>query len=133
MSDVMDDVFRSMADSSRRRILSALCQKPRVAGELGRLVGLAPNAVSFHLKWLKSAGLVTQTREGKYLRYRANSDALEQWKKHVLAAFPEIEGETRQPAPHQNTFAQAPEYAAPSPAESESGIGEEDTLPTELL
>ena len=131
----MDEVFRAMADSSRRRILSALCKKPQVAGELGRLVGLAPNAVSFHLKWLKAAGLITSTREGKYLRYQANGALLAGWKTHVTSAFPEIT-ESASPSRKKSAGRPTPKPMQSAPTtddETDFGEVDEDTLPTELL
>ena len=87
MSDRSADVFKALAEEHRRRILSALCSGPMVAGELGRLVGLAPNAVSFHLKWLRSAGLVSVRREGRFLRYHAQREALAQWQAQARSLF----------------------------------------------
>ncbi|MDE2149345.1 MAG: helix-turn-helix transcriptional regulator [Gammaproteobacteria bacterium] len=40
------------------------------AGELSRTVGLAPNALSFHLNRLKQAGLVSARRAGQQVIYR---------------------------------------------------------------
>lgn len=40
-------------------------------GELSRHLEVAPNALSFHLKELSHAGLATQEREGRHLKYRA--------------------------------------------------------------
>lgn len=47
-----------------------------VAGELAAGIGVAANAASFHLKALTQAGLVAATAEGRFLRYRANTDAM---------------------------------------------------------
>ncbi len=82
-----DEIFKALADGHRRRIVAALCAEPMVAGDLGRLVGLAPNAVSFHLKWLRSAGLVDVRREGRYLRYSVNGSVLADWRVHVEGLF----------------------------------------------
>ena len=87
MADREDDVFKALADGHRRRILNALCRGPLVAGDLGRLVALAPNAVSFHLKMLRSAGLVRVRREGRCLRYHANPDVLARWRGVVEKLF----------------------------------------------
>lgn len=39
-------------------------------GVLGELLGLSPASMSFHLKELLQAGLVSQTRDGRSLIYR---------------------------------------------------------------
>lgn len=135
MSEGMDAVFRAMADSSRRRILSALCRGPQVAGELGRLVGLAPNAVSFHLKWLKAADLITSRREGKYLWYEANGELLADWKTHVKSAFPALSVAT--PPSRQrrsgHPVSKPADSSFPADREADRSEADDNMLPTELL
>ena len=80
-------VFRAMADDSRRRLVAILCQGPQRAGELAKAVGLAANAVSFHLRWLKAADLVTAYREGRSLWYVVNPNTLTAWTKNVQEHF----------------------------------------------
>ena len=43
-----------------------------VAGEIGRALDIPPTTLSFHLKELTQAGLLTVTQEGRYQRYRAH-------------------------------------------------------------
>jgi len=43
-----------------------------VAGEIAGSLGLAPSNLSFHLKALAQADLVTVIQEGRFMRYRAN-------------------------------------------------------------
>ena len=44
-----------------------------VAGEISTTLGIPPTNMSFHLKTLAHAGLVTVEQEGRFLRYRANT------------------------------------------------------------
>jgi len=46
------------------------------AGELALAVGLTPAALSFHLKELMHAELITQERRGRFLIYRACFDRM---------------------------------------------------------
>jgi DNA-binding transcriptional ArsR family regulator len=43
-----------------------------VAGEIGAALGVAPTNLSFHLKALAQAGMVTAEQEGRFQRFRAN-------------------------------------------------------------
>ncbi|MBX3705703.1 MAG: helix-turn-helix transcriptional regulator [Pseudomonadales bacterium] len=43
-----------------------------VAGEIAERLGLPATNLSFHLKTLTHAGLLTVTQEGRYQRYRAD-------------------------------------------------------------
>jgi len=143
MGDGDEDVFRAFADGHRRRIISALCGGSMVAGELGRLVGLAPNAVSFHLRWLRQAGLVSVQREGRYLRYRADRRALADWRAHLERLFPAAEdGEptSRRPGRREQAAVPGSPQGRPSPSEPSRPVAETrargegaEPLPTELL
>ncbi|NLX13150.1 MAG: winged helix-turn-helix transcriptional regulator [Phycisphaerales bacterium] len=132
MNNLYDRVFKALADENRRRILSALCREPMVAGELGRMVGLAPNAVSFHLKELKAADLVSIQREGRYLRYKINALLLATWLEHAQEAFEPssmaLEAASEQsytPSRYPTTRGNEPPPPRPS--------SNDDILPTELL
>jgi ArsR family transcriptional regulator, arsenate/arsenite/antimonite-responsive transcriptional repressor len=43
---------------------------------MGEELGIAPTSISFHMKELLNAGLVSQQREGRHLIYRAQVDAM---------------------------------------------------------
>lgn len=43
-----------------------------MAGEIASTLGVPPTNLSFHLKALTHAGLLTVTPEGRYQRYRAH-------------------------------------------------------------
>jgi ArsR family transcriptional regulator len=46
------------------------------AGEIADAVGVSPAALSFHLKELDHAGLVTATRDGRYVRYAVHVEGM---------------------------------------------------------
>lgn len=54
----IDTLLSALADPARRRAVEVLGQGPQRAGELAGRLGLAPPAMSRHLKELKAAGLV---------------------------------------------------------------------------
>lgn len=60
------EIMKSLADASRLRVLNALLQKPQYVEELANRLELAVSTVSFHLKKLEGAGLVTKTKEQYY-------------------------------------------------------------------
>ena len=47
-----------------------------VAGEIAKRLNVTNTNLSFHLKELLYAGLVTMEKEGRFLRYRANIPAM---------------------------------------------------------
>jgi DNA-binding transcriptional ArsR family regulator len=46
------------------------------AGEIGQQLGVAPSSLSFHLKDLSHADLVTPRQEGRFVIYTANFSAM---------------------------------------------------------
>jgi DNA-binding transcriptional ArsR family regulator len=59
------------------RLLIAAHPEGMVVGEIGEELGFSGSALSHHLDKLKNQGLVTVRRESTFLRYTANTQALE--------------------------------------------------------
>ncbi len=75
------DMFAAMGAESRLRIMQRLlAAHPAglVVGEIQAELGLSGSNLSHHLDKLRNEGLVQMQREGTFLRYRANTDALQQ-------------------------------------------------------
>lgn len=67
MSDaaaMLDQTFHALADPNRRAILSLVRNERRAVGEIAEALGLSQQIVSHHLKVLRTAGLVTGSRDG---------------------------------------------------------------------
>lgn len=68
-------VFESLSSGIRLDVFRLLVRKgPEglVAGEIATTLEVAPTNLSFHLKALAQARLVTVAQEGRFQRYRAN-------------------------------------------------------------
>lgn len=48
------------------------------AGKIGEMLTLPGATLSFHLNQLKRAGLITSIRDGRWLIYSANTDAIDE-------------------------------------------------------
>ena len=75
------EMFAAMGTESRLRIMQLLLSAHpdgRVVGEIQEELGISPSNLSHHLDKLKSEELVRVTREGTYLRYSANTAALQE-------------------------------------------------------
>ena len=57
----IDRTLAALADPHRRRVVDLLAQRPRPAGELARELGMAPPAMSRHLRTLRETGLVEES------------------------------------------------------------------------
>lgn len=68
-------IFESLASGVRLdvyRLLVKAGPQGVVAGEIGAALDVPPTNLSFHLKALTHAQLVSVVQEGRYQRYRAN-------------------------------------------------------------
>lgn len=73
------DMFAAIGSESRLRILQLLLSahpKGMVVGEIQAELGVSGSNLSHHLDKLKNEGLVLVERQGTYLRYTANTEAL---------------------------------------------------------
>ena len=70
-------VFAALADPKRLILVGLLAERPRYVEALAETLALSPSTVSFHLKKLREAGLVTATREQYYLNYTLRPGWLE--------------------------------------------------------
>src|SRR5579863_4598499 len=74
------DMFAALGAEPRLRILRALLTahpEGLVVGEIQSELGIAASTLSHHLEKLKNEDLITVRRESTFLRYTANTAALE--------------------------------------------------------
>ncbi|HUR95487.1 MAG TPA: metalloregulator ArsR/SmtB family transcription factor [Gemmatimonadales bacterium] len=69
-------LFHALSDPTRVSILQRLRHGERCVCDLTDALEAAQSRLSFHLKVLKEAGLVTDRREGRWMYYTLNSEAL---------------------------------------------------------
>ena len=77
MSKAHDELFRSLADPTRRAIFERLCREGETTvGALTARAGVSQPVVSKHLGVLKQAGLVRGRQDGRQTHYSAQLGAL---------------------------------------------------------
>ena len=69
-------LFHALSDQTRLSILHRLRFGERCVCDLTDALDAAQSRLSFHLKVLKDAGLVTDRREGRWMYYTLNTGAL---------------------------------------------------------
>ena len=73
----IDDVFRALADPTRRAVFERLALGGETSVvDLTAFAGVSQPAVSQHLKALRAAGLVSERRAGRNAYYRAETRQL---------------------------------------------------------
>ena len=77
MPEAQDQIFRTLADPTRRAIFERLCRDgEQTVSALTAQAGVSQPAVSKHLGVLKQAGLVRDRHEGRQTHYSAQLGAL---------------------------------------------------------
>ena len=80
--------FHAFSDETRIQIIEMLSHGERCVCELMTSVDAAQSRLSFHLKTLKDAGLVTDRREGRWVHYALDREALDEMIEFLRAVKP---------------------------------------------
>ncbi len=73
--EIATKVFESLASGVRLEVYRLVVKtglEGMVAGQIASELAIAPNNLSFHLKAMTHAGLLSVAQEGRFQRYRAN-------------------------------------------------------------
>jgi DNA-binding transcriptional ArsR family regulator len=85
----ISNTLKAIADPVRRRILEMLKNGDHSAGEIAAQFELTQATVSYHLKLLREAGLITVRKEQNYIYYGLNISVFEE----VLSWIYDLGGE----------------------------------------
>ena len=88
------ETFKALSDPARRQILELLKQGPLSAGDIGSHFEMTGATISYHLRILKQADLVFETREKNYIYYQLNTSVLEEvmlWLSKLKGGDPDVE------------------------------------------
>ena len=80
----MNDVFRALADPTRREILKLLRAGPRTSGEIAERFPSTWATISRHLGILRDSNLVLAEREGQHVRYELNTTVFQEVVEHLM-------------------------------------------------
>ncbi|MCQ4772662.1 HTH-type transcriptional repressor CzrA [uncultured Clostridium sp.] len=83
------DTFKALSDPVRREILQLLKSGKMSAGEIGSHFNMTGATVSYHLKILKKADLIWETKVKNYVYYELNTSVVEE----LLLWLKDLKGE----------------------------------------
>ena len=84
MLERFEIVSRSIADTTRVRILKMLAPGELCVCQITAILGLAPATVSKHLSLLNVADLVSKRKEGRWVYYRLSSHEYNPYAQSIL-------------------------------------------------
>ena len=76
-------LFHALSDETRLRIVERLLLGEQCVCNLMEPLELGQSHLSFHMKTLKAAGLVTDRREGRWIHYALNPETLREVQEFV--------------------------------------------------
>lgn len=83
----MNDAFKALSDSTRRRILELLGERSMTAGEIADCFNISKPSISHHLNILKKADLVSDERRGQNIYYTLNTTVFQSLVKWFYETF----------------------------------------------
>ena len=69
-------LFHALSDEIRVQVVTLLLDGERCVCELMDELGMAQSRLSWHLKTLSDAGVISGRREGRWIYYSLNADAI---------------------------------------------------------
>lgn len=88
------ETFKALSDPARRQILELLKIGPLSAGDIASHFEMTGATISYHLKILKQADLVFESREKNFIYYQLNATVLEEillWLSNLKGVDPDAE------------------------------------------
>ena len=92
----MNEVYKALADPTRRKILQLLRKSDLTAGEIGEHFEISGPALSRHFSILKAADLITSEKQANFVAYQLKVSVLEEALLGLMNLF-ELEN------PHEKT------------------------------
>ena len=80
--------FHALSDETRVRLIESLCGGEQCVCDLQSALGAAQSRLSFHLRVLKEAGIVSDRKEGRWVHYALRPEALEEMTGYLQACKP---------------------------------------------
>ena len=71
-------LMKALADPIRMEVVQTLAEGERCVCELTEALGVAQSRLSFHLKVMRQAGLITAREEGRWVYYKLAPQAFAQ-------------------------------------------------------
>lgn len=81
--------FQALSDETRLQIVEVLSTGEHCVCDLQDALGAYQSRLSFHLKKLKDAGLVRDRKEGRWVHYSLDPEALDEMVAHLGAVRPD--------------------------------------------
>src|SRR5512135_3442760 len=83
------NVFKALSDQNRLRIVKMLAQRELCLCEVREVLGLSSSTVSKHLTVLRDAGLLLDSKDGRWVNFRLNDRTSQPFIRSLLSLIRE--------------------------------------------
>lgn len=80
--------FHALSDETRLQIIECLSDGEQCVCDLTAMLATTQSLLSFHLKTLKDAGILTDRREGRWVYYLLSQQAIEELERFIGSLKP---------------------------------------------
>lgn len=80
--------FHALADETRLQIIERLCNGEQCVCDLSSMLGTGQSLLSFHLKTLKDVGILRDRRDGRWIYYSLNPEAIAELEEFIASIKP---------------------------------------------
>ena len=84
--------FHALSDETRLQIIERLSDGEQCVCDLTDMLATTQSLLSFHLKTLKEAGILTDRREGRWVYYSLSPEAIEELERFIGSLKPRGRG-----------------------------------------
>jgi ArsR family transcriptional regulator len=84
--------FHALSDETRLQIIERLSDGEQCVCDLTDMLATTQSLLSFHLKTLKEAGILTDRREGRWAYYSLSPEAIEELQQFIGSLKPRGRG-----------------------------------------
>ena len=84
--------FHALSDETRLQIIERLSDGEQCVCDLTDMLATTQSLLSFHLKTLKDAGILTDRREGRWVYYSLSPQAIEDLERFIGSLKPKGRG-----------------------------------------
>ncbi len=74
----VQEILAALSDKERRRIIDILKQGKISSGDLAKEMGMTPQALSYHLKKLKQADIIYESKYKNFIYYELDLTVLDE-------------------------------------------------------
>lgn len=96
MDRIFHKGFKALAETTRIKILKVLTARSMCVCEISEVLGIVQPRVSQHLKILKEANLVNESRQGYWIFYSINKEKIENMFKDFMKFLNEDLGDLQE-------------------------------------